>query len=132
MGNLQRRNPFDDGDRHATPRKSGPAPRVSAGRDARSDRDRSDRFRDLAADAGSAAMTPHAVPAGSRALLIAGRSDHAELETLLRGLGYQPVLVRGADQVAAVRDPVSLCLIDLRQNGEALRSARAVRTQYPG
>jgi len=75
---------------------------------------------------------PHVVPSGSRALLVAGRSDHAELEALLRGLGYQPVLVKGADQVAAVRDPVSLCLIDLRQNGEALRSARAVRTQYPG
>jgi two-component system nitrogen regulation response regulator NtrX len=73
-----------------------------------------------------------AAPAGSRALLVAGRSDHTELEALLRGLGYQPVLVRGAEQVAAMRDPVSLCLIDLRQNGEALRSARAVRTQYPG
>ena len=40
-------------------------------------------------------------------------------------MGYQPVLVSGSEQVAAQRDPVSLCLIDLRQNGEALRSARA-------
>ena len=53
------------------------------------------------------------------------------LEALLVGMGYQPVLINGAQQMAALRDPVSLCLIDLRQNGEALRSARAVRAQYP-
>jgi len=72
-----------------------------------------------------------AIQYGTRALLIAGRSDHAELEALLVGMGYQPVLINGAQQMAALRDPVSLCLIDLRQNGEALRSARAVRAQYP-
>ena len=73
----------------------------------------------------------HPPQAGTRALLVAGRSDHAELEGLLRGMGYHPVLVSSADQMAALRDPISLCLIDLRQNGEALRSARAVRAQYP-
>jgi DNA-binding NtrC family response regulator len=77
-------------------------------------------------------MSPaHAIQAGTRALLVAGRSDHAELEALLIGMGYQPVLINGSQQMAALRDPVSLCLIDLRQNGEALRSARAVRAQYP-
>lgn len=68
---------------------------------------------------------------GTRALLVAGRSEHGELEALLRSMGYQTVLVNGADQMSSLRDPVALCLIDLRQNGEALRSARAVRAQYP-
>jgi DNA-binding NtrC family response regulator len=74
---------------------------------------------------------PNIVQAGTKALLVAGRSDHAELETLLRGMGYQPMVISAADQMAALRDPVALCLIDLRQNGEALRSARAARAQYP-
>ena len=75
----------------------------------------------------------HAAPPGAaRALLVAGRSDHAELEALLRGVGYYPLFVDGADQVASMREPVSLCLIDLRETGnEALRSARAFRAQYP-
>src|SRR5437773_8061169 len=133
MGNLPRRHSVDDGDRHTSPGKGGSAAGLSPGRNARSDRDRSDGLGDVADDAGARGqMSPvHLPAAGARALLVAGRSDHAELEALLRGLGYQTVLVRGADQVAAVRDPVALCLIDLRQNGEALRSARAVRTQYP-
>src|SRR5690242_14584476 len=128
MGILQRRQPFDPGDRHTSPRHTGPAAGVPDGRDARSHRDRSDGHRDLAADARAAAMTPTPVGVGARALLVAARADNAELEALLRGLGYQPVLIKGTDQVAGVRDPVSLCLIDLRQNGEALRSARAVRS----
>ena len=75
--------------------------------------------------------TATALQTGTRALLLAGRSDHADLEALLRGMGYQPVLVNGSEQMAAMRDPVSLCLIDLRENGEALRSARVVRAQHP-
>ena len=31
----------------------------------------------------------------------------------------------------ALREPLSLCLIDLRENGDALRVARAVRAQQP-
>jgi DNA-binding NtrC family response regulator len=69
--------------------------------------------------------------ATSTALLLSGRHDQHELEMLLRGVGFQPVLVDGADQVTSLRDPVSLCLIDLRENGDAIRSARAFRTQYP-
>src|SRR5439155_10044454 len=76
-------------------------------------------------------MSPVQGQQTGRALLVAGRSDHEELEALLRGMGYQTLVVHAADQMAALRDPVSLCLIDLRQNGEALRSARAVRAQYP-
>jgi len=67
----------------------------------------------------------------STALLVAGRSEHHELEALLRSLGFQPLLVAGPDEMPASREPVALCLIDLRENGEAIRSARAFRTQYP-
>ena len=65
------------------------------------------------------------------ALLVAGRSDIADLETLLRGMGYLPVPVDSADIVQTVQEPVGLAVIDLRQNGEALRTARAVRAQHP-
>jgi DNA-binding NtrC family response regulator len=64
-------------------------------------------------------------------LIVVGKQDHADLESLVRGMGFQPLLVHGADQTAAVRDPISLCLIDLRQDGEALRTARVVRAQHP-
>ena len=75
-------------------------------------------------------MTTHVAPSVSTALLMSGRGDH-ELETLLRGVGFQPVFVDGADHVVSLRDPVSLCLVDLRENGDAIRSARAFRSQYP-
>jgi len=65
------------------------------------------------------------------ALLVAGQSESADLESLLRGMGYMPVLVDNADVVHTVQEPVALCVIDLRQNGEALRTARAVRAQHP-
>jgi DNA-binding NtrC family response regulator len=65
------------------------------------------------------------------ALLVAGQSERHDLESLLRGIGYAPVAVDSADLVHGVTDPVALCLIDLRQNGEALRTARAVRAQHP-
>ena len=67
----------------------------------------------------------------STALLVAGRSEHHELEALLRSLGFQPLLVAGPDEMPASREPVALCLIDLRENGESIRSARAFCTQYP-
>jgi DNA-binding NtrC family response regulator len=65
------------------------------------------------------------------ALLVAGPSEQQDLESLLRGMGYVPVPVESADLVQRVSEPVALCVIDLRQNGEALRTARAVRAQYP-
>jgi len=65
------------------------------------------------------------------AVLVAPPSEQADLEALLRGMGYSPLLADGADQMNALRDPVAFCLIDLRQNGEAIRSARAFRTQFP-
>jgi len=65
------------------------------------------------------------------ALLVAGQSEMAGLESMLRGMGYLPLPMESADLVQAVQEPVALCIIDLRGNGEALRTARAVRAQHP-
>ena len=50
---------------------------------------------------------------------------------LLLGMGYLPFPLDGADAVLSVRGPVALCLLDLRQNGEALRTARVVKARHP-
>jgi len=67
----------------------------------------------------------------AKALLVAGQSGNGDLEAVLRDMGFLIVHVDGAKSMSAVRDPVSLCLVDLRENGEALRVTRAVRAQHP-
>ena len=69
--------------------------------------------------------------AAPTALLVAGRSEQAGVAGILRELGFHPVQVDGVDGIESLRDSVALCLIDLRQNGDALRIARAVRSQHP-
>ena len=76
-------------------------------------------------------MTISAPVAERAALLVAGRSEQHDLESLLRGMGYLPVRLDSADLVPSAQESVALCVIDLRQNGEALRTARAVRAQHP-
>jgi DNA-binding NtrC family response regulator len=78
-------------------------------------------------------MPSQVVPHGAaRALLVGRRGDHAELEALLRNVGYHPLIVESADEMASLRDVVTLCLIDLRESGsETMRSARTFRAQYP-
>lgn len=65
------------------------------------------------------------------ALLVAGRHDRGEVAALLRQMGFQTVHAEGPEAIDALREPITLCLIDLRQNGDALRAARAVRAQHP-
>ena len=67
----------------------------------------------------------------STALLAAGRAPNADAEAILHELGFATVHVEGADEIGEFDEPVSLCLIDLRENGNALRIARAVRAQHP-
>ncbi len=76
-------------------------------------------------------MTMTTVSQGLSTALLVASGGHQELETLLRGVGFQPVVVNGSHEVPALRSPVSLCLVDLRANGEAIRSARTFRAQYP-
>lgn len=70
--------------------------------------------------------------AARTALLVAEGPTQVDLAAVLRELGYDPLPVSSADRVQAVHEPVALCVIDLRQNGEALRTVRAVRTQHRG
>lgn len=65
------------------------------------------------------------------ALLVACKSDLSDLESLVHGMGYVPVSLGGTDLERNVPAAVSICLIDLRENGDALRAVRAVRTQHP-
>jgi two-component system response regulator HydG len=65
------------------------------------------------------------------ALLVAARHDQHDVAVLLRDMGYQTLHAERAEAIDAVREPISVCLIDLRQNGEALRAARAMRSQHP-
>ncbi len=76
-------------------------------------------------------MTTATATALRTALVVAGPAEQAELDSLLRGMGYLPVPVPSADVAPAVPGPVALCILDLRQNGEALRTARVVRGQHP-
>lgn len=66
------------------------------------------------------------------ALLVAGEPARQDLTHLLRTLGYAPLPFENAEKLQALRDPIALCVVDLAQNGEALRAVRAVRTQHPG
>jgi DNA-binding NtrC family response regulator len=67
----------------------------------------------------------------STALLVVGHSEEPELGALVRGLGFQPLRVDTAEILNGFTDPIALCLLDLRQNGEALRIARTIRSQQP-
>src|SRR5947209_7590546 len=65
------------------------------------------------------------------ALVASSSSERKEMEELLRAMGFLPIHVESLDQAGGLRYPVALCLVDLRQNGEAMKIARAVRAQHP-
>lgn len=71
-----------------------------------------------------------ATPTERAALLLAGLAEQGALESMVRTLGYLPIPAAALD-VARLREPIALCIVDLQQNGEALRTARAVRAQCP-
>jgi DNA-binding NtrC family response regulator len=79
-----------------------------------------------------AAHSTAAAQIASTALLVVGHADESELASLVRDVGFQPLLVESAEILNGFSDPVGLCLVDLRQNGEAIRIARAIRSQQPG
>ncbi|MGE0451323.1 MAG: sigma-54-dependent transcriptional regulator [Vicinamibacterales bacterium] len=74
-------------------------------------------------------MTPARTPSAS-ALLIADRGEQPHLAALLQDMGYAPIARQVLDATTLPAD-LALCVIDLRQNGEALRTARALRAQHP-
>jgi two-component system nitrogen regulation response regulator NtrX len=67
----------------------------------------------------------------STALLAAGRASRDEMEVLLRESGFEPIPVDARTPLAGIGSLASLCLVDLRDNGDAIRVARAVRARHP-
>ena len=65
------------------------------------------------------------------AVLASGRAPDADAQAVLRELGYETIHVDTIDAIKDLADSVALCLVDLRENGEALRIARAVRSEHP-
>lgn len=65
------------------------------------------------------------------ALLATGGSTPADIKALLAELGFDAIPVDGRDSIADFDEPIALCLVDLRENGDALRIARAVRGRHP-
>src|SRR5215203_1283775 len=64
------------------------------------------------------------------AVLATGRAPDADTEAVLRELGFETIHIDSIDAIKDLPEPVSLCLVDLRENGEALRIARAVRSNH--
>src|SRR5215207_11524768 len=65
------------------------------------------------------------------AVLASGRAPDADAQAVLRELGFETIHIDTIDAIKDLTDAVSICLVDLRENGEALRIARAVRAQHP-
>src|SRR5260221_682021 len=67
----------------------------------------------------------------STALLPSINPQSRETQDRLRPTRSQPAPVDDLDAANSLRELVWLCLVDLRQNGDAMKIARAVRTQHP-
>jgi DNA-binding NtrC family response regulator len=67
----------------------------------------------------------------STALLVAGATSSSELEAVLRDVGFEPVRLGTKAVLAGLRERFALCLVDLCENGDAMRIARLVRTEHP-
>ena len=67
----------------------------------------------------------------STAVLATGSAPDPDLKASLKELGFDTVHVDGKDAISEFTDPVALCLVDLQDNGDALRMARALRARHP-
>jgi DNA-binding NtrC family response regulator len=77
-----------------------------------------------------AAYDPPAPAPAQTALILTGPDTQEDLADLLRARGYSPVPY-GSERLRALRQPVSLCVVDLRRNGDAIRAVRQVRAECP-
>lgn len=73
----------------------------------------------------------NSVAPSSTALLVTGTAARIEIEGILRDMGYATIHVDAREAMRNRIEPVSLCLIDLHENGDAVRIARAMRAQQP-
>lgn len=71
------------------------------------------------------------VQTAATALLATGRSSEHDLKALLNELGFDVIPIDGKDPIGGFGEPISLCIVDLRESGDALRIARAVRSRHP-
>jgi DNA-binding NtrC family response regulator len=72
--------------------------------------------------------------AASAALILGARAEHQNLAHVLNRLGFDAVQVDmsdATDAVDALEQSLSLCLLDLTENGAALRFARVIRGRRP-
>lgn len=65
------------------------------------------------------------------ALLAKGTHTESDVTTVLHELGFETVPIDGKTSIIEFDKPVSLCLVDLRESGDALRIVRAVRSRHP-
>jgi DNA-binding NtrC family response regulator len=65
------------------------------------------------------------------ALLATRGSGDDGISEILRELGFDAIPITGRDSVDDFLEPISLCVVDLQENGDALRIARAVRSRHP-
>src|SRR5438552_17454973 len=119
MGNVLERDARRDGVGYKGTRHARPAAGISPRRHPQQDRGGSRRLGHLPPT--SPVMSIQV--AAPTALLVASRAEQADVAVLLRGLGFHAVQVEGADALNDLREPLSLCLIDLRETGEELRVA---------
>lgn len=72
-----------------------------------------------------------AAAGGTLALIVGVPTEEREVAAVLGDLGFETVQMDIAESMDTLDGPVALCLIDLRENGEALRFARAMRVRHP-
>jgi len=65
------------------------------------------------------------------ALVATSGPMQADVRALVTELGFDAVPIERSDSVADFDESIALCLVDLRDNGDALRIARAVRSRHP-
>jgi DNA-binding NtrC family response regulator len=64
-------------------------------------------------------------------LLVSAGSEPMELVALLENLGYQPLPITSPEAIDDLTEILAFFLIDLRGNGDALRTVRLVRARQP-
>jgi DNA-binding NtrC family response regulator len=76
-------------------------------------------------------VTAIAEPSIAHAVLVVNGPEPTALAALIRNRGYELLVASRADALTSYDAPVSLCVVDLAANSEALKAARAIRAQHP-
>jgi two-component system nitrogen regulation response regulator NtrX len=71
------------------------------------------------------------VQAVATALLATGKKPESDITGILQELGFDTIPIEAKDALTDFGEPIALCVVDLRENGDAMRIARSVRTKHP-